>query len=159
MLNNIEIPNNVVEQIDRCYRHGIRKPATEELVAILLSVIQLFSKMYIVIDGIDECENQERVDILSLIRQLTDLKERTCLVFIASREQIDISKSFIGYSHIHILEANIMSDISSYIDGVINAKVQSKELLVREHSLVGLIVNALSHGARGMYMLLSFSVY
>src|SRR5213595_1137874 len=51
MLNNIEIPNDIVEQIDQCYRHGIRKSATEELVAILLSVIQLFSKMYIVIDS------------------------------------------------------------------------------------------------------------
>jgi hypothetical protein len=152
LLEKIDISDDIAKQIDRCYKCGTGKPTTEELITLLLAVLRLFPELYVVIDGIDECESQEREDVFSIIRQLADFGGCVVKAFISSREEVDIKKAFARYRQIHVSEANVMSDIDSYVKGAVEVRVQTGKLVVRDHSLVGTVIDALSHGARGMYV-------
>jgi hypothetical protein len=59
------------QQLDQLYRPDVRTAANDELIAILVAVVKHFSKVYIFIDGLDECRKEERSTILSMINQLT----------------------------------------------------------------------------------------
>ncbi|KAH0566013.1 hypothetical protein GP486_000585 [Trichoglossum hirsutum] len=153
LLEKVDISDGIAGRIDQCYKCGAGKPTADELITILLAVMRLFTEVYIIMDGIDECESQEREDIFSIIRQLAGFGGCVAKAYISSREEIDIKKSFAGYRQIHISEADVMLDINSYVKRVVEEKVQARKLVVRDYSLVGTVIDALSRGARGMYEL------
>jgi hypothetical protein len=152
LLEKIVIPDDLEEQIYCYYRHGTRTPTDSELVATLTSISKQFSKVFIFIDGLDECGKEEQSTILSMVHQLSQSRFPTVKVLITSREEAVISASLKGLPCLRISSENISLDISSFVEKTVKSIIRSGDLIIRDPSLESDIISALVDGAQGMWV-------
>lgn len=150
LLNEIMISEDLKKQLDQFYRPDIRIASTDELVAILFAVIEQFSKVYIFIDGLDECGKEDRNTISSTVKQLAGSDSSIVKIVVTSQETAEISKFLGGFPYIQISEENNSSDIVSFIEETVTAHMRSGVLAVNDFSLKTDIMSALIDGAQGM---------
>jgi hypothetical protein len=149
-----DIPGDVEGKLNQCYRSGTKIPDHNLLAAILYSVVDLFSRVFILIDGIDELGKEEQNIVLSVVKRLGQLKSIEVKVFVSSRrEETYITKSLQNFRRIDLSTANTTSDIACFIKGTVRSKIESEELILQNPSLEHDIVRALLDGAQGMYAL------
>ncbi|KAI9871159.1 MAG: hypothetical protein M1830_003253, partial [Pleopsidium flavum] len=158
LLNKIIIPLDLKQQLDQLYRPGIRAAANDELLAILVAVVKHFSKVYIFVDGLDECRKEERFSVLSMINQLTQSECTAVKILITSQEVADVSTSLKGHPRLQISVDKNSSDIASFIEETIKANIKSGALVVHDPSLELNIISALVDGAQGMFLWVSFQI-
>lgn len=150
LLEKIIIPHNVGEQIDSFYKLGSRTPADNELVAILTSTLEHFSKVFIFIDGLDECKREVQLTILSIVRQLSLSQLPLLKILITSREEVVISTSLSGLPRLRISAENISDDIVSFIEETVKSNIETRALVIQDAALEAEIILALQKGAQGM---------
>ena len=107
-------------------------------------------RVYIIIDGLDEFGKSERRSIfatLSSISCTTHVK-----IFLTGRESIseEVCKYFPSFEHILMGNPTVHSAIATYIDSLVQAKLDSAELIVGDSDLVADVKKALTKGADGM---------
>jgi ankyrin repeat domain-containing protein 50 len=84
-------------------RYGRSPPTLEELVKLLVSVIDLFSSVYIVIDAIDELDGGSSTTKRLLIQSLACLNKSSKHIFITSRSHSSgIEEAFANILHLDI---------------------------------------------------------
>lgn len=119
---------------------------------ILEELCKSHDLLFICIDGLDECELNERSPILSLIGRITKASrsEQCVRFFLASRKENDIEKSLSTAIRLNIKSHHVESDILSYI------KTQTTKLrsifafdLAREQEFL----DKLSNRPQGMFLL------
>ena len=94
---------------------------TKEFVSILEKLSHLLPRLYLLVDGIDECE--ERVDLLLGLQRLAEIG--TINVFVASRPETDIKESFNNKRFLEMDENQVQMDIARHVDWVLeNEKFQ-----------------------------------
>jgi hypothetical protein len=112
---------------------------------------QRFTSIYIILDGLDECEATE---VHSLLEILSDLS--SCLpalgIFISSRTSLasDIEKRFPDMEHISMKQAEESGDIRVYVEGTLGNRIAHRELIVGDEGLIEEIQTRLTQHARGM---------
>ncbi|KAH0538694.1 hypothetical protein FGG08_004711 [Glutinoglossum americanum] len=158
LLENIIIPDDLEQKIDRFYRLGTRTAADDELVSILYAVVKHFSKVYICIDGLDECEKDEQTTILSMISQLAQSNHTAVKVVITSREETLISTSLRGFPHLLVSADKNSPDITAFIEETVESNIGSGALTIRDPSLKSDIMSALIGGAGGMFLWVQFQL-
>jgi len=151
LLYNVDIPTNVEQEIDNAFRQPSRGPEVEDLQSVLDLVVMLFPKVYIVIDGLDECRKEDQALVLSAMKRLAPIT--TTKLFISSREDDLIKKALSGCPQIDFSAANVGRDIESFVEGTVKSKLQSRELAISNPCLEQEIISALVDGASGMYIL------
>lgn len=144
-----EIPKELESTLLDAYI-GIRKPGLEELLEILSSTIKLFTNIYIILDGIDECTGSNRADLLRVIHSIIAPSSTVVKLLIASRADVDLEKAFNNYLCLEVSGNNISADIETFVNSIISKKLESGDLVVRNPALVGEIIKALVNGAQGM---------
>ncbi len=147
---SINIPHDLKQQLDQLYRPDVRTAANDELIAILVAVVKHFSKVYIFIDGLDECRKEERSTILSMINQLTHSDHSAVKILLTSQEVTDISTSLNGLPRLQVSADKNSSDIASFIEETIKANIRSRALAVHDPYLESDLISALVDGAQGM---------
>jgi hypothetical protein len=150
LLEKIVIPHDVEEQIDSSYMLGARTPTDGELVAMLVSITKQFSKVFIFIDGLDECGKDEQSTILSTVHQLSRSHSPLVKILITSREESAISASLRGFSRLQISPEKISHDISSFVKETVKSNIRSGALIIQDPSLESDIISTLIDGAQGM---------
>jgi hypothetical protein len=135
------------------YKDGTRTPSAGDLISILASSLATFSKVFIVVDGLDECQSSARRTILLALKQLMRLEHTIVKLYVTSRDEADIRASFTDHFSIQLMEDNIMPDISHYVSEAVLSRRQSR--LKCDDTLAREIVVALVEGARGMFVSLS----
>lgn len=149
-LSKTEVSSDIEVALDGIRRELPTQP--QEIVKVLEMVAEKFRTFYIVIDGLDECEKQERVDLLESLSSLT-ANFPNILIFIASRDSIsdDIKRSF---SHMHYHQStgtlDAQSEIAIYVESSIEERLRREDLNVGDQSLINEIKTALIDGADGM---------
>jgi hypothetical protein len=144
----------VPDNLYKIYKHGAQ-PSLVELLRALAEILDAFEIVYVVVDAIDESNPRE--DLLKIFRDLVTSPRFNKLQLLAlSREYIDIER--------------VMDDISvsvsmanPFVEEDIRLHVQS--LLQSNHNfrrwpqhLLDDVVDALSTGAKGMYVALRASL-
>ncbi|EHK48434.1 hypothetical protein TRIATDRAFT_236441, partial [Trichoderma atroviride IMI 206040] len=131
----------------------------EELLELLQKIVTAFKVLYIIMDGVDECERQDRSDILHVLSSLATATLNT-KIFLASRDSIslEIQKRFPTLHRLAMNCSSAHSDISTYVDGIVQEKLQSEELIVGDSRLIEDIKLALTEGADGMFLWVAFQV-
>jgi hypothetical protein len=107
------------------------------------------SKVYIVVDGIDECDVSERKSILSFFTsliELDDLPGKIRALFV-SQDENDIRKLLRTASVLRLTDSHNKSDIESYATQW-SSKIQNKFGLPEETAKY--IISAISGGSDGM---------
>ena len=150
LLEGITISSDLEQQMDQFYRSNTRTIAADELVALLFAVARHFSKLYVFIDGLDECRKEEQITILSIVNQLAQSTRPAVKTLIASREEAIISTSLKGFPRLRISADKNSADIAFFIKETVKANINSGALTIQDPSLESNIISALINGAKGM---------
>ncbi len=107
--------------------------------------------MKIVIGGLDECSRRARMVVLKLLSHLVSSQSMT-KVFLSSRDSMigDIAIIFDICEKLSMGCEEARRDISLYVNGVIEDKIEAGELEVGSVQLVQDIQNTLIQGSNGM---------
>ena len=144
----------VSTEIERQLRQSVideaRVPGEALLQRSILSAIEACPGLYIVIDGLDECEKEARRDAIALIETLLVHKEAAVKTFVACRDDEHILRSLDAYPRIQLSEKMMATDINAYITGTVRHKVKSGELGINNPALEDEIVTELVTKAHGM---------
>jgi len=96
----------------QCIQRGSEEPTPEELLSVTLSSFEALTRVYAIVDGLDEC-----LDRATLIRFLKDVQSLPNVSLLAlSRNEPDIANGLRGYANMVPLEGpEVDRDIMAYI--------------------------------------------
>ncbi|RYP41874.1 hypothetical protein DL767_000703 [Monosporascus sp. MG133] len=140
-------------QVDQIRKWQIEKDERQiyEVVKLLQGITPVRKPSYIIIDGLDECDKPERNKLMKALSTLAFPALDTKL-FLSSRSSLseEIQNTFPSFEHLTMTESSVHDDIKTYVNGVIEEKLESKDLRVGDASLIEDIKQALIQGADGM---------
>lgn len=130
------------------YKQRRTRPSLDEISTVLLSVVTSYSKVFVLVDAIDEC-NVSGGCRSKFLQEVFDLQVKTTTkLFATSRPILDIERAFKGCLSREIYASD--GDIQSYLDGhmwqlptFISSKPQLQEDIKTE----------ISRAVDGMYVL------
>ncbi|OPB46466.1 ankyrin repeat protein [Trichoderma guizhouense] len=127
------------------------RPSTEELIRVLKSVAVIYSRIFIMIDALDECKpsNGTRFGVLSCIFKLRS--ETRANFLITSRFNTEISSAFSGIPTLEI-RAND-KDVRGYLRGNM---VHLPKFVRDDPSLQEDIIDSIVQAVRGMFLVAQF---
>jgi hypothetical protein len=78
------------------------------------------------VDGVDECDPQETLEIMKGLRLL--LKSHSCRVFISCREEVNVLRRIPGTSRIWITAKDTKADMKVFVDNEIKIRQQDRSI-------------------------------
>jgi hypothetical protein len=146
-LNEMKIPQKLEEKL----RKIVTSPDESDLLELLCEVMSTPRKSYIVIDGLDECDEENRKKLLRALKTVASSSKNIHL-YLSSRASLrdEVDKYFPVSEHLSLDCQATNNDIASYIEGILNEKIQDDELKVGDTELVQEVKKALVNGAQGM---------
>lgn len=146
-------PNDLSEQIETALGSMGQSSSTEseEVLELLQMGIAPLRTFYIIIDGLDECERNDRRDILQVLSSLISSSSKV-KVFMASRENInrEITKTFRVIEHISMGCPSGQSEIAAFVEDTLQERLETEDLVVGDPTLINDVKQALIEGAEGM---------
>ncbi|KAJ6168864.1 hypothetical protein N7497_001707 [Penicillium chrysogenum] len=107
-----------------------------------------FQQIFIVVDALDESEDRECVAYsLKKIYETCQFSN----IFVTSRHEIDIARTYDGLPSITIAATDVAGDIDLYVKAEVAAKIKARKLKLRDPNLAGIICDTLIAGAQGMF--------
>lgn len=152
LLERIEIPKAVADDIQHIYHHGSRSPDAEEVLKILSAITMEFENVTFVIDGLDEMEERDRFCISRSLKELLITRKKTTRLFITSRDNPAFTFTTVSSTEFReqaSLEA-LATDIDAFVRHSVWALLDVGSLKLLDSELEETIVNTLVHGAKGM---------
>ncbi|PTB73955.1 hypothetical protein M440DRAFT_1440869 [Trichoderma longibrachiatum ATCC 18648] len=132
----------------------------QDLLELLRKTVASFETFYIAIDGIDECSKQDRGELFKALSSLLATESNTKL-FLAGRDSVsrELRNAFTAADNqITMACPSVQTDIATYVEGIVQDKLQSEDLIVEDLSLIEEIKIALTEGADGMFLWVSFQI-
>ncbi len=138
------------------YKHDSRSPSTAsspETFVKLASEMNL-KEVYIVIDALDECPEQERPRFIALITKI--ISDLPCAkVFVTSRREGDIERAFTESKMptIQVQTQSVAADIESFVRSEVKrlrSGYHGKKLFLSSDALEGKVIQTLTEKAEGM---------
>lgn len=123
------------------------------------SLVEDSSTVYIVLDALDECPEEERGNILGFITGIVTAQIGCRVkVFVTSRPETDITRAFEDYNvpTVQILAGNVTADIEAFARSQVKQLRDGKNgktLFITDDRLEEKIVQTLASKAQGMYVL------
>ncbi|KAF4832402.1 Vegetative incompatibility protein HET-E-1 [Colletotrichum tropicale] len=126
-------------------------PDPDDLMKVILTMAQLFDQVYLIIDGLDECQDTtgEVVRALCAIAESSD--ETSMAVLSRNEDNIREHLSDPEIDFVNIQIAAHKEDITEYVTSEIQQRIRTKRLHFEDLSLEGEIVDGLVEGANGMF--------
>lgn len=107
-------PSSVKDLYDR-HKTKHTRPLLDEILRSLQAVATIYSRVFIIIDALDECQVSDG-DRSRFISNIFNLQAKTgAKLFTTSRPILDIEKQFKGYLSCEILASD--EDVRRYLDG------------------------------------------
>lgn len=127
---------------------------------LLIDAILQAGEVFLVIDALDECEEQEREVFISFLRRLLALDSCQVKIFLTSRPEDDLHRSFKDLLTYKIDVDDTVQDIGPFVTQRVDELIESKALLYgrpvtqdfRQH-----LIMTLTREADGVYILPSIS--
>lgn len=156
--------DNLLPTVEALYddlnRDGLALPLDcYHLIELIISLVEVRKTTYIIIDGLDECEEPERKMLLSSMDKMIKLAKSTVKVFIASRDEVNIKGQLKGGPHLQLTTSKTEDDIDFYIETIVNERAGDLICGAAPGELLTLIKDKLGSGAEGMYVWLIMMLY
>ncbi|KAL1387416.1 hypothetical protein HDK64DRAFT_300642 [Phyllosticta capitalensis] len=138
-------------------RHGLEQPTTARLLEVLVSMIQEFQKVAVVIDAVEEVGYNDRKELMHEIKRIRQLGLQGLHFLVSSRNEWDIKCIFesLGDS-VAISGDSVIRDIGKFVhDKIQNADTNGLGKWKTRPDLVTMIQNGLSKTVDGMFRLAS----
>ncbi|KAJ7591869.1 hypothetical protein C8J56DRAFT_1162465 [Mycena floridula] len=147
LINSREIPASL-HSIHNCYKAVPPQPRTlHDFTTALEAQIQLYSRVYLVIDALDESSSETRDILISTVHRLAESGHLHVLV--TSRQTI--GDEFANDSQIHIWAND--GDIRRYITQRIRDGKELQKVVNGDETLQDEIINKVTEKADGMFLL------
>ena len=144
------VPREIERQLRQSVIDEARVPGEALLRRSILSAIEACPGLYVIIDGVDECEKEARRDAIVLIEALLVHKRAAVKMFVSCREDEHLLRSLDVHPCIQLSETMMDNDINAFITGTVRSKVESGELRINNPALEDEIVAELVTKAHGM---------
>ncbi|KAK3217179.1 hypothetical protein GRF29_1g2190482 [Pseudopithomyces chartarum] len=130
-----------------------------ELLDMLWKRLPDSAKIYLVVDGLDQCAETEQKEVMEWMQKLQNLR---CLYLcMSSRSHPDATALPIlqGYGSAQVTPIpENTSDIDSFIDSELHACIQESQLKIGDPSLIIEIREALIRGSQGMFLWVALQI-
>lgn len=126
-----------------------REPSAEGLIQVLHSMCTVYIKVYIIIDGLDECGDQVATSVRKLAALAVSQVGHTISLALLSRDEIIIREILEDRFHNVEIAANT-EDIRLYVASELEQRITTRELRLHDLGLKDHILNRLVDGAKGM---------
>jgi hypothetical protein len=147
------------DQLSKAERHGRTQLDAEEGFDILLRLVQRFSKTFLIIDGLDECNSGQESGhdglddvnkILRFAKRLLKLSSATIIkIFLSSRLEADVSRYIPDCYQVSVSKSHMNGDIATFVEDEVEDKIWAAGR-TDDYSLVQDIKRELVNGAQGM---------
>jgi ankyrin repeat protein len=130
-----------------------------ELMVLLRDRLAQSEKLFIFIDALDEFEPRERRELLNLLASLGS-SGPGLRVFLAGRESLreEINDKLSGIERLSMASAEAMTDVALYVQEALQDRIENRELVVGDQSLILDIKQALIEHADGMFLWVTFLI-
>jgi hypothetical protein len=139
------------EVIDLYKSHTMRKtrPGISEYSELLKREVQRYSKVFLIIDALDECIDIEtRETLLTEIAKVETNVQSNLHLLVTARPHISINQIFKEASSLEIYASN--DDIKAYLQGRIETTSRLKRQIVNDPDLGNKIITTILGNAQGM---------
>jgi Cdc6-like AAA superfamily ATPase len=118
---------------------------------LLLRLFRHYSKVFVVLDGIDELNREGQTVVLDLINLWTLTSQPVMKIFVTSRtEDFGVRDRLKSHKSFDILGSNVEEDIIAYIEGTLRQTALQNNPVLANAGLRQKIADALVYGAKGM---------
>ncbi|KAJ3562144.1 hypothetical protein NPX13_g8673 [Xylaria arbuscula] len=130
-----------------------------EIAELFRDITPASKPSYIIVDGLDECDHLDRSKLLKALSSLVASTTSTRL-FLASRASLseELQKYFGSMIQVSMDNSEVSDDITTYIVGTLQERIECEDLKVGDPQLVEEIAQALAHGADGMFLWVDFQI-
>ena len=135
---------SVVRKLYEDYGDTGMPPTMNDVSAALLSLLDLYSETFFVIDALDECSDETR---WGLIEKLREFEPHVCLM-VLSRFRGDISEELKDFQRLEVKADK--ADIELFIDTQIQQNANLRRIIAKSPSLRGSIKEGVVRTAKGM---------
>lgn len=153
ILNVFEETPEIGEKLKSMFLTNHMEPDVNELSEFLLCLSQLPNTAYLLIDGLDECDDSDRREILSFLKKVVRDGQCRIKVIISSRWDLDISNALQDFHRISLGSSGTCSDIGVFIRDIIDQRLADGSIEIKEPSMAEEIKEALIQKSDGMYVL------
>ncbi|KAI5459666.1 hypothetical protein BGZ63DRAFT_455260 [Mariannaea sp. PMI_226] len=120
---------------------------------ILLELIKSYTSTTIILDALDECDRDSRIELMDSLDELMNQTSRL-KVFISSRKDYDIDQHFKSQPKFEIKAANNQNDIENYV----NQKLLENKHLKHQPKLQSIILDRLLAQNEGMFQFVALQL-
>ncbi|KAI1363191.1 hypothetical protein F5Y08DRAFT_251923 [Xylaria arbuscula] len=154
-LNSGEISQQVIDRLELLDAFSI----LDEFVKLLHTTMPPPRPSYVIIDGLDECDRQDRRRLLAALSQLITVGGNVRLL-LSSRESLlgEIRREFKAFKSFSMDCPQANSAISTFIRDIVRNKIINEELNIGDPTLEEDIKQALIDGAQGMFLWVTFQL-
>ncbi|KAH8154666.1 uncharacterized protein LAJ45_01195 [Morchella importuna] len=153
----LEVNIDLRLQLEKIYDND-RIPDLDELFDMLLRVISKFPKVFIIIDGLDECKEKDRELLFPWLKKLHNNSSTLVKLMITSRDEVDIRKAIGGTPSIQASKSNTSSDLAIVVEELVKERLVGQRDWLKDPCLVQEIIDALVDGAEGMFIWVRFQL-
>lgn len=149
ILNIFEETAGIGETLKSMFATNCRDPNVKELSVLLATVARLSTASHFIIDGLDECNDSDRREILATLGELIRQIPRGIKIFISSR-WLD-SELLESFKEISIGVSRDCSDIDLYVREIVDEKIGDRSIVIKDPRMAEEIKQCLIGKAGGMY--------
>lgn len=150
MYLNYQIPEHLETQLLQIYAGGTRSPAEKALVDIFCAGVALRSFVYIVFDGIDECEKIVWQEMLKIFKHLATLGQCDIKIVLTCVEEGPVAHQLHDAPCVQLSPAATVEDVKAFVASSVRSKVECGDLRIRNPELEQEIISELVLRANGM---------
>ena len=150
LLIHQKVPEHIETQLLQVYARGSRSPSENALADIFYSVVASRPQLYVVCDGLGECENSVWKAILNILERLGAMGRCRVKIFITCVEEGSVSHHLASHACIQLSREATAEDIRSFITSSVRSRIDSGELRIRNPKLEQDIISGLISRANGM---------
>ncbi len=155
-------PMTLSEEMEASLVEMDQKPSTGvgELTVLLRRRLAQSEKFFIFIDALDEFEPRERRELLNLLASLGS-SGSGLRVFLAGRESLrgELNDKLSGIERLSMASVEAMADVALYVEEALQERIENRDFVVGDQSLILDIKQALTEHADGMYVDNTSSLY
>ncbi|ATZ54933.1 hypothetical protein BCIN_11g02450 [Botrytis cinerea B05.10] len=165
---NLPIRKPVVEVYKNLKKDNRGLPPQERLsldetTEVLLEILQV-DPFYVVIDALDECNPNERFNLIESLKTIIDESANVVKVFISSRRDYDIVSQLEESPCISIQPSHISKDIEDYVKKEVSEAIEKKKIVKgklmpkEKKEIEQKITQVLIEGSQGMFRWVSLQI-
>ncbi|KAK6526491.1 hypothetical protein TWF694_005075 [Orbilia ellipsospora] len=116
----------------------------EDIVDVFFNFARLFKQIRIILDGVDECDNHSKGELMRWIDRLPNFSDAIITIYVSSRNDIDIRDGLKRYPEISLATSQPAQDLNTYIYEQVEILKAKGKLKFNNQNLYNMVIEKLT---------------